>query len=524
MAQGKIEFGGGVLLNLSAPASRIRRLLLFLTQLLLLSYVVGQLADQLHSYGPTLGDPDPDGYISYANALKETWAIQPHRRLPGYPLIVVLVDSFGIGSIAVKMFWFHLILTVAFVAVTAGLVWRFFGYSVAFVYSMLMAYNSYFARDAIIMVADLPLVVAFYMACAIGLAFLKHSNKFRLLYAALFFAACIISIAIHPSAHMLLQILIFCACIVFAIRQMRIVPSPERIEKAKRILMPFFVLSILAFAGKGLVANIFQVNGQQDYLHHPDTAVSSQNFLKSWIGFRMLLCFPPGQQSDAIDARIEEVKSKVSTRIGYPVESVVPPGYYKEFLPLLDGKSVEVDRWKNRALQHPLEVFKCAASEFRAKYNILVKNLTPFTGFEHDKTWVTHANDYPAKTASPRDDLFWSTGINLLRVLPSDATAQSVASAAKVEVARMILIIALTFGGLMMIGRAFPGVGLVLIGSQLIWVCALPVALPLETRYLMVFFPVIYTGQAIFMVWVLAYIWKLASKAAGIALLNRARK
>lgn len=502
-----------VLLNRPTPTDKLRKSILFLVQLLLLSIALGLLAYQLHSYGPTLGDPDPDGYISYANGLKETWSIQPHRRLPGYPLIVAAIDSLGSGGVAVKMFWFHLILTVAFVAVTAGLVWRYFGYSVAVAYSTLMGLNSYFARDAIAMIADLPLVVMFYATCSIGLVLLTPNNKSKLLYAVLFFAACVISIAIHPAAHMLFQILIFNACAVFAIKKMRAVPTSKRLEIVKRVVTPFVILSILAFAGKELVANTFQQNVQQHYLHSPEVSVSSRNFLESWIGFRMLLCLPPGLQSDAIDAEIEILKSKVSLRTGYPVEAVVPPGYYVEFMPLVDGKTIESDRWKNRISQHPLAILGCTASEFRAKYNILIRNLTPFTDFEHDKTWVTP--DYPVNTGSPRDELFWSTGINLFRVLAADAPSSLVTSAAEIEVTRIILVIALTVSGLIMIGRTFPGVGLVFIGSLLVWVGALPTALPLETRYLMTFFPVIYMGQAIFIVWILGSILKFAAKGLG---------
>jgi hypothetical protein len=476
--------------------------------------VLGLLAYQLHSYGPTLGDPDPDGYISYANGLKETLSIQPHRRLPGYPLIVAVVDSLGSGGIAVKMFWFHLILTIAFVAVTAGFVWHFFGYSVAAVYSALMAYNSYFARDAIVMIADLPLVVVFYTACAVGLAFLVPNNKPKpLFFGALFFVACAISVAIHPSAHMLVQILIFCAGVVFSVMQIKAASPLKRFEKVKRIVTPLLFLAILAFTGKELVMNTLQFDTKQDYLHLPDVSASSRNFLESWIGFRMLLCLPPGQQNDAVDVEIETLKSKVGLRTGYPVEAVVPPGYYVEFLPLLDGKTVESRRWKDRGMQHPLKILRCAASEFRAKYNTLIKNLTPFTDFNHDKSWVTVS--YPANTGSPRDELFWTTGINLINVLPADASSISVTRNAKLEATRIVLVIVLTVGGLIMIGHTFPGVGAVFLGTLLIWVGALPVALPLETRYLMTFFPIIYTGQAIFIVYIVALIWKSSGKFAG---------
>lgn len=493
----------------------MRRSWLFALQILLLSVVLGLLAYQLHTYGPTLGDPDPDGYISYANGLKETLSIQPHRRLPGYPLIVAVVDSLGSGGIAVKMFWFHLVLTVAFVAVTAGFVWHLFGYSVAAVYSVLMAYNSYFARDAIVMIADLPLVVVFYTACALGLAFLVPNNKSRPLFGALFFVASSISVAIHPSAHMLIQILLFCAGVVFSVMQMRAASPLKRFEKFKRVVTPLLFLSVLAFTGKELVMNTLQFDSKQDYLHLPDVSASSRNLLESWIGFRMLLCLPSGQQSDAVDAEIEALKSKIALRTGYPVEAVVPPGYYAEFLPLLDGKTVESSRWKGRGMQHPMKILQCAASEFRAKYNTLIKNLTPFTDFNHDKSWVTV--NYPANTGSPRDELFWTTGINLINTLPADASSMSVTRDAKIEVTRIVLVIVLTFGGVIMIGNVFPGVGAVFLGTLLIWVGVLPVALPLETRYLMTFFPIIYTGQAIFIVCIVVFICKSFWKFTDVA-------
>lgn len=518
-----------VLLNRPMPTDKLRKSILFLIQLLLLSVVLGLLAYQLHSYGPTIGDLDPDGYVSYAYGLTETKTIQPHRRLPGYPLIMAIVahaeitqltpimsdgflridsDSISSVDVAVKMFWFHLILAVAFVAGTVGLAWRFFGYPVAVVYSTLMAYNSYFARDAIVMLADLPLVVMFYATCLIGLLFLTQDNRLKLLYAVLFSLGCVFSIAIHPSAHMLFQILIVSACVVFGLRKARAAPKAKRLELVKRVVTPLLILSVLAFASNALVSNTLQLSDRQDYLGGKE--VSSRNFLKSWIGFRMLLCLPPGSQSDALDTEIEILKSKVSLRTGYPIDAVVPPGYYAEFMPLVDGKTIESDRWKNRISQHPFAILGCAASEFRAKYNVLIRNLTPFTDFEHDKTWITP--DYPVNTGSPRDELFWSTGVNLFRVLQADAPSSSVTSAAKIEVARIILVIALTVGGLIMIGRRFPGVGLVITGSLFVWVCVLPTALPLETRYLMTFFPIIYTGQAILIVWMFGSALNFAAK------------
>ena len=475
---------------------------MLLTLLALLAY-------QLHSFGPTRG-LDPDAYISYANGLKETWTIQPHRRLPGYPLIIAIIDHFGSAGIAIKMFWFHLTLTVAFALGTVGVVWRFFGYSVAVIYLALMAYNSYFARDAIVMFADLPMVVAFYTTCVIGLLFLTRNNRLKFLYAVLFFSGCAFSIAIHPSAHMLFQILIVTACVVFGLRKVRGTPKVKRLELVKQVFAPLLILSVLAFASNELVLNTLQLSDRQDYLG--EHVLSNRSYLKFWIGYRMLLCLPPGLQSDAIDTEIEAAKAKASLRIGYPVDAVVPPGYYPEFSPLMDGKTVESDRWKNRISQHPLAIVGCAASEFRAKYNILIRNLTPLTDFEYDKTWIT--KQYPINTDSPRDKLFWSTGINLFRVLPADASSSLVISAAKVEVIRITLVAALTLGGLIMIGSKFPGVGLVFMGSLLVWVSILPLALPLETRYLMVFFPVMYLGQAIFIVWILRAIFRVIKNSA----------
>lgn len=513
----------------SIPSAKKLKSALFVAQLLLLSVLFGLLAYQLHSYGPTIGDPDPDGYVSYAYGLTETGTIQPHRRLPGYPLIMATIahdeiaqltpiinegflridsDSISSKAVAVKMFWFHIILTVAFVAGTAGLVWRFFGYPVAAVYSTLIAYNSYFARDAIVMLADLPLVVMFYATCAIGFFFLRSDNKLKLLYAGLFSLGCIFSIAIHPSAHMLFQILIVSACVVFGLKKARVAPKPKRFEFVKRALTPLLILSALAFASNALVSNTLQLGDRQDYLVVKE--VSSRNFLKSWVGLRMLLCLPPGSQSDALDSNIEMLKSKVSLRTGYPIDAVVPSGYYAEFLPLIDGKTIASDRWHNRISQHPFAILGCAASEFRAKYNVLIRNLTPFTDFDHDKTWITP--DYPVNTGGPRDELFWSTGVNLFRVLQADAPASAVSSAAKIEVARIILVTALTLGGLIMIGRRLPGVGLVIAASLLVWICVLPIALPLETRYLMTFFPAIYMGQAILIVWVLGSVFAFSVK------------
>jgi hypothetical protein len=514
------------------PKTRRWRSAITFLKFFILTAICGLLVYQLHSYGPTIDDPDPDGYVSYAYGLTETGVIQSHRRLPGYPLIVAIIAHDEITqnapimslndsstkdivitnakAVAVQMFYFHIILTVAFVICTIALIWRFFGYAVAAIYSLLIAYNSYFARNAVVMLADLPLVVVFYITCAIGLLFLIKYDSLRLrsLYAALFILVCAASIAIHPSAHMLIQILIINTAIVFGLKKICVTQQIKRLENLKRMLVPLLILSVLALMSNILVKTSLQKTDQQDYLTIKET--SSSNYIRSWVGYRMLLCLPPGSKSDSLDAEIEILKSKVSVRNGYPINAVVPPGYYAEFLPFIDGKTIESDRWKKRIWEHPLTIVECAALEFRAKYNRLIKNLTPFTSFDSDKTWMTP--DYPANTGSPRDKLFWSTGINLFSVLQADAPETAVSSATKLEVTRIILVIALTIGGLIMIGRRFSGVGIVMAGSLLTWICILPTAVPLETRYLMSFFPIIYTGQAILIVFLVRSAFQFTSK------------
>jgi hypothetical protein len=64
------------------------RVVVFFFQLIWMLILFALLVYKLHSYGPTVDDPDPDGYLSYAYSLAETSSIQPHRRLVGYPYII----------------------------------------------------------------------------------------------------------------------------------------------------------------------------------------------------------------------------------------------------------------------------------------------------------------------------------------------------------------------------------------------------------------------------------------------------
>ena len=115
---------------------------------------------QLLAY-PVTEDPDPDGYVTYARHLQSTWSLLDHRRLPGYPFFLAVVDSIGPSMMHVDVYWGQVGLYLLWVAALWFWIRRLVGPLVALVFLALLAAPSFYTHSATVMLADLTGSIAF---------------------------------------------------------------------------------------------------------------------------------------------------------------------------------------------------------------------------------------------------------------------------------------------------------------------------------------------------------------------------
>jgi hypothetical protein len=497
-----------------------RRWLLLVAALVPIAILVAILIGQLKAYGPTPAAADPDGYVSYAEGLARTGTLQEHRRLPGYPAIIVAVDAIGPFSLQDDVFWFHLGLTVIFALATTVVVWRCFGYLAALGYLAILSINSHFAHAAIVMLADLPHTVLLYLAVAAAAMVVVATTRNRWLWLGAFAALCVGAFVIHPSGAMRLQLMVWTAIGVLVLHQLVVRRPPARAPFGGRplrlTLISLLSLSVVVFAADRLTMWAFQIRHVATVIENPSQQqTNATSFLRSWTAHRMLLCLPPPSNPDALDLEIERTKETIAKRLGYPTEAVVPPGYAPEFLDLMARTPISIDVWHWRLIAHPFQLVSCALQEMRAKWHYLVRNLTPFTEFGTDKTYITP--DYPPQSPAWRDKLFWQTGISLFSLVPADAPDDKVRDALVLEIARSVAVLGSIFAGLVLIDRRWPLVGTIFGLSTVGWFALLAFGVPVETRYFMPIMPVLYLAQGIVFSALTRLLWR-GVNAAGFVL------
>jgi hypothetical protein len=463
-------------------------------RLVLLLALLLALGEQLVSYGPTLGDPDPEGNVSHAAGLAQSWTLQASRRLPGYPALIVATRQVLPYDVPWAMFYAHFVMTILFAAATTAVVWRYLGFWVAATYLAILSINSHFARTAITMFSDLPFTVLLYVMLPLAVAVMLSTGVRRWLALGGFGVLALLAYVVHPSGDMRIQLFVWTAIGVFGL----IAIVRRGIGQWRAILVglvPLVALSVTSYAASQTVQRLFQLTDTADTVGDLSRSPSSQSFLRDWVTYRMLLCLPPTQTPSPLDLRIEEVKQRIAARQGYPVEAIVPPGFAREFHEFILAEPVPRAIWRPRLLAHPLALPVCALREMRSKWHFLVRNLTPFTNFQTDKTFLTP--DYPPRTPGWRDDIFWTTGISLNRIVAADAPTARIAQALEWELWRIAVVLGWILVGLVLLDLRYPRSGIIFGIGTLGWFALLSFGVPVETRYFMPNMPVIYLAQAV---------------------------
>lgn len=451
-------------------------------------------------------DPDPDGYVTYARHLQQNWTLLEWRRLPGYPALMALADSWLPWSIHVDMFYVHAALTVLIAATTTALVACGFGPLVGAIYLSILSINSFFVKSGMVMLADLPHVVVLWLAAAAAVVAVR-AQRLAAAFGYMVFAVLIAAaIALHPSTHLRVHGFVVAAGLAILVRRVLDGARPRLARTLGRLAL----LSVLTVILHTAVLRTLQVNTPQTDMTFDIALQSSDNLNRWWVSYRMLLCLPPPRAATAFDLEIETIKQRIGARNGYATSRTTPPGPEEDFIEYFRTHAVPLDVWRDRAMDRPMALATCALDEMLVKYHTLMRGLTPFAPPGPWKPWVTLR--YPPDTGSARDRLFWTTGLNLLEHLPADAPAEQVRARAWFEAALITTVAVLTLFGLALLEHHVRTAGLTLFIGSIGWFLFLSIALPIETRYFMPQLPALYLAQALALAWLV----QSAGRAAGV--------
>jgi hypothetical protein len=138
-----------------------------LAEAVIVVLLVMELVAQLMTYPPTYS-PDPDGYVTYAQYLRDNRALMPSfPRLPGYPFFLALVTDLSSAPLPDNVWWVQGFLMVVLAVVAWALTRRWFGRLPAIVLLGILAAPCYFTRMSVVMLTDmlysvliLPLLLA----------------------------------------------------------------------------------------------------------------------------------------------------------------------------------------------------------------------------------------------------------------------------------------------------------------------------------------------------------------------------
>ena len=437
--------------------SRLRRLVELLAVLALLALLVGQ----LRSFGIT-EDPDPDGYVSYARHLQETWSLPPgHRRLPGYPLFLATVDDLGPGTLHEDATYAQGGLYLLWVVVLWLGVRRLLGAVVALVFLAICAGPSLPARLGVTLLSDAPAAILATLAAWMLWRAVSHSWRWIAPLAVLGAAA----YAVHPTSRAALTLLVVGLAAAYVLRR-------ERVPVVR------LVACLVAFWASTAAVEAVADSGSARY--NADALQAGS-----------LLCLPAVADTEA-DRRIEGAKAALAARLGHPVEDANPQAYPETTAVLrLYPNVVLRPLWYGRLMAHPLRPVGCALRQATLRWHILAKQYAPFWS---ERRLVTPA--YLPATGSPRSVLFRATGVDLWE-MPDAASWDHLRWPLIREVGRVLAcLVPLVVGAVVLVRRlGTPALAVVLAG--LLWCAALGLTHVLDARYLVVFAPGIALAQAV---------------------------
>lgn len=434
-------------------------------------------------------DPDPEGYVSYANFILDNWSLpSEHRRLPGYPFFLAIIDSIGpFGTIA-DVYWTQCLLMIALII---GLWWKIrkeFGKFVSAIFlGVFTLPNNYFVYFSTFPMSDLLrqffLVIHFFLV----LKYLKvESRVFDYKIFSLLAINGAVVYAIHPGTKGIFLIFLLCIGIVLAILKFtKPASAGDHQPNEDRGLM----VAKLSIAGGLFVMTSVICQAALDR--------GSSAFYQNWSGWRVAMCLPPAS-SGTLSDQIESAKSKISERIGYPIEYERP-----NVFPEMGGANIAStppfgatsEAWlaeKNARLRaYPTEYIGCMARELLYRHYDIVTHYTPW---KTDNTLIK--SKYRIIDDSPASWIFRTTGIDILELGPASSWDEA-KTPFLLAIANIFLFYILILIGLWQAASKYRLLTASLLLTAIAWSASVVTMFSLEPRYLLPFAPLVYLLQAL---------------------------
>jgi hypothetical protein len=461
--------------------------------------LIGFVVRQLLSFGLT-EDPDPDGYVSAARYIQSFGHLPDyHRRLPGYPVFLAIVDWIGPGNMHHDVYWAQLGLSLGLVVVMWWVVRHYFGNATALVFLALLAAPNFLMRYSVVMLADfvMQLLWLAYLACV--LLYYRQSVKTLSYFLLGLTLLTVVIYLVHPGSKYLLSFFLVSALGVSWFCR-------HRVDRQR---LGLFQLNrrLVYKSGLALVLVVL-LTSVADHAYGAGRA----NFHERWLGWRICLCLPPVHQTP-LDQDIEAAKAKISAKLGYLVEDATPNLYPETegiiqisgdplrlmATPLSDREQQVYAIGQERLQHYPLRFLNCAWNEMRLRHYIIAKQFFPFISERRFQTLFLMP-----QTDSLVSRLYRATGIELAQ-LPANSSGVKVGVAFSLELVKLLGFYGLTLLGIYRFNQRVPIFPLALVLTFILWFSFLSLAVQLETRYLNPFAPFLYLSHAIAISWLISW-------------------
>lgn len=443
---------------------------------------------QLFSY-PATDDPDPDGYVSYAQHLLATGKLMPEsRRLPGYPAFLALADKVSGRPLARDVYWVQLTLTVIFVLVAWSIVRRHVGPLTALIFLGILAAPSYFTRMSVVMLPDVPytllwLPVFLTMAWWVAEPELPGGWLWIIPFGLGLFVLQAIRPTTLPLAILLAVGLAVAVAFVF-----------WRSERPYGVRVRWRLSHSLT-----RVAGIIAVALFMSFLTDRLLDTGAREYGADHVPYRVVIFLPPAADTPA-DQRIEAAKQRFQEVEGEPIERARFLTY-RSFAFYDEMKREDVLAvWQGRLLANPGRYLTTVFDDLRHGHYLLARYIVPFF-FDVDRAPLFRVY-YPRDDGSPASNLFRQTGLIVLEREPFPSNFPL-----EIETVQAILRLVVVWGllglGSWQLGRRWPEVTAGFALACVLFVVMIAATNTVDGRYLLPFAPLAYLAQAAGLSWML---------------------
>jgi hypothetical protein len=440
---------------------------------------------QLLDY-PVTDDPDPDGYVTYANYLTATGSLLPDsRRLPGYPAFLALVSKLSNRPLARNIYWVQLGLYVVAVLAAWMFVRRQFGPLTALILLGIVAAPCYVTRMSVVMLPDVPYTILWLpIFLVIGWWVVADDPPGGWITLVVIGVGLFVLQAIRPTTMPLA--LLFIPALILAILFARGDESTYGIRfrwgrgpALWRVAGLFGVVVIVAVASDLLL----------------DTGARLYNV--DVLAYRTTIFLPPASNTPA-DERIEAAKRHFRDVEGEPIEQARFLTY-RDFVFYEELKREDVLAvWQGRLLARPFQYVGSILDNLRLTHYLIARRLVPFfLDLDHMSLFVEY---FPRDDGSPAATLFRRTGLLIGEQQPFPANYPLQVEAAW-ALLRLLAVWVLAGLGVWQLGRRLPELTVAMTILGVLFLLTTAATNTADVRYVLPFVPLVYLAQAIGLAW-----------------------